>query len=147
MGGAGRAMCFVNVNQLDRVLRIQKSLNSAEAVGIPAASGILKTLIAQGREGTNANDVGDNLLFPVYIHTLSKHRSLQQLGCFKINHAVHLFSFPPLSLLNETMAENDIPSLPKPSRLVLLSGLAGVCVAINLHAFCCEASWSPALRA
>lgn len=81
---------------------------------------------------------------PVYKHTLPQRCCLQQLGRFKINHA-ELF-FPP-SLSNETVAQNNIPSLPNPPSLVLLSGLAGVCVAINLDAFCCEASWSPALRA
>lgn len=61
----------------------------------------------------------------MYIHMLSKHRSLRQLGCFKINHAVHFFFFP--LLLNETVEQNNIPSLPKPSMLVLLSR-AGWCV-------------------
>lgn len=44
----------------------------------------------EGGRAANANGSGANLLFPMYIHMLSKHHSLQQLGCSKINHALHI---------------------------------------------------------
>lgn len=147
-------MCFLNKNQLSQVLCTPKpdSCTSCRYSAVCRIRPFKNTpCTEEGERGMNANDFGDNLPFPMYIHPLSKHRRLQQLGCFKINHAAlppPFFFLPACLLLNESEAQNNIPSAPNPSVLELLSGAAWcVCVAINLPRFCCEASRSPALRA